>query len=203
MRLRYTDRVATYRWGCDIQTGLRHTDKVATYRRGCKTQMSLRHTDEVATYTRGCNINTRLRHTDGFATYIQGCDIQTRLWHTDEVAGLPASKPTHLLRFDFFFRITLTRLFAAFFISRLIRALFTIILTLALLFASTFTCCREAPDVILLGSPQPFQPQPVSNQYLNSPYIIHTKINCLVMRIKQIIIWLTDFACCDWSIPGP
>ena len=21
--------------------------------------------------------------------------------------------------------------------------------------------------------------------------------------IKVVIIWLTDFACCDWSIPGP
>ena len=22
-------------------------------------------------------------------------------------------------------------------------------------------------------------------------------------EIRSIIIWLTDFACCDWSIPGP
>ena len=21
--------------------------------------------------------------------------------------------------------------------------------------------------------------------------------------VQYIIIWLTDFACCDWSIPGP
>ena len=24
-----------------------------------------------------------------------------------------------------------------------------------------------------------------------------------IPKISHIIIWLTDFACCDWSIPGP
>ena len=24
-----------------------------------------------------------------------------------------------------------------------------------------------------------------------------------MMSISYIIIWLSDFACCDWSIPGP
>ena len=23
------------------------------------------------------------------------------------------------------------------------------------------------------------------------------------VRVRVFIIWLTDFACCDWSIPGP
>ena len=28
-------------------------------------------------------------------------------------------------------------------------------------------------------------------------------LSIIVMEIWSIIIWLTDFACCDWSIPGP
>ena len=42
------------------------------------------------------------------------------------------------------------------------------------------------------NQPQPFQPQPVY-QHVNSPYIVHTKISCLVMRIKPMIIQYSKF----------
>ena len=28
-------------------------------------------------------------------------------------------------------------------------------------------------------------------------------ISCLFGRLCCYIVWLIDFACCDWSIPGP
>ena len=52
---------------------------------------------------------------------------------------------------------------------------------------------------------QPFQLQQFHQHIIIFSLQYQYKISCVVARIiiRVIIIWLTDFVCCDWSIPGP
>ena len=45
---------------------------------------------------------------------------------------------------------------------------------------------------------------PKHSNYIKQKLLMHKDIfQKHYLLVKGLIIWLTDFACCDWSIPGP